>query len=77
MVNEMSSRDRIINCEACEGSGVTVFSAWVYENGCGYAHDSTDERPCEDCLGTGRVKLSLAAWLDEPRNPSTEEELPF
>jgi DnaJ-class molecular chaperone len=61
-------------CEACGGSGVIVFATRIYEHGCGFAHDSTDERPCEDCLGTGRA-ISLAAWLNAPLE--TDDDLPF
>lgn len=40
-------------CDACDGSGVEVFGVRVYEHGCGFAHDSSDERPCERCGGVG------------------------
>lgn len=40
-------------CNACKGSGVEVHRIWVYEPGCGFGHDSTDERPCGKCNGEG------------------------
>ena len=42
-------------CEACEGSGVVVFGITVYEPGCGYSYESTDERTCDHCQGTGKA----------------------
>ena len=42
-------------CEACEGSGVVVFGITVYEPGCGYSHESSDERICEVCNGSGKA----------------------
>lgn len=44
---------RIVPCGGCDGSGVEVFGVTVYEHGCGFSHDSTDERPCRACNGTG------------------------
>lgn len=44
---------QLIECNACDGSGVEVFGTWVYEHGCGYGHNSTDERPCGKCNGNG------------------------
>ena len=40
-------------CEACDGKGYTVHRITVYEAGCGFPHDDTDERPCEHCGGFG------------------------
>jgi DnaJ-class molecular chaperone len=37
----------------CEGSGVETFNIVVYEPGCYFTHDSTDERPCPECNGNG------------------------
>jgi DnaJ-class molecular chaperone len=45
-------------CDACDGSGVEVFGTFVYEPGCGFGHDSTDERPCGKCNGAG-------GWVDD------------
>lgn len=61
-------------CEACDGSGVEVFAVRVYEHGCGFAHDGSDERPCRHCNGTGMAPkkqpplLSYrdAGIIDEP-----------
>lgn len=44
-----------MTCPNCDGSGVEVFGITVYEHGCGYSHDSTDERPCPTCHGSGRL----------------------
>lgn len=54
-------------CDACNGSGVEVFGIWVYEPGCGFGHDSTDERPCGKCAGAG-------GWPDdaEPDEPHSD-----
>ena len=43
-------------CPACEGSGVEVYATTVYEPGCYFAHDSSDERPCRECWGSGKAK---------------------
>jgi hypothetical protein len=43
-------------CEACGGSGVIVSRVTVYEHGCGFPHDDTDESPCPKCAGTGRAE---------------------
>jgi hypothetical protein len=45
-------------CSACGGSGVEVFRVTVYEHGCGFPHDDSDERPCGKCNGHG-------GWLDD------------
>ena len=63
------------NCEACGGSGVIVFATRVYEHGCGFAHDSSDERRCDVCLGTGKV-TPLRKCFDPPPN-ITDDDLPF
>jgi hypothetical protein len=52
--DEFSGPDPRI-CECCDGSGVEVFGVTVYEHGCGFSHDSTDERPCKECGGTGQT----------------------
>lgn len=40
-------------CDDCGGSGVYAVRVTVYEHGCGFPHDDTDERPCERCGGEG------------------------
>jgi len=40
-------------CDVCDGSGVEAFRVTVYEHGCGFPHDDTDERPCRGCGGAG------------------------
>lgn len=52
----------LTQCPDCDGGGVIVSRATVYEAGCGFSHDDTDERPCPSCLGTG--KSSAAAKRD-------------
>lgn len=47
--------DGLIPCPCCNGSGVEVFGVIVYETGCGFSHDSSDEMPCSECDGTGEV----------------------
>jgi len=42
-----------VPCGYCEGSGVEVYGVTVFEHGCGFHHDSTDERPCRECGGNG------------------------
>ena len=64
-------------CPACDGSGVEVFGITVYEPGCCFSHDSTDERPCRLCDGSG-----LADRKYEPDSPPypvkmNDEDLPF
>jgi hypothetical protein len=44
---------RLDACGMCEGSGVETFNIVVYEPGCYFTHDSTDERPCPECNGNG------------------------
>jgi hypothetical protein len=48
-------------CDACDGSGVEVFGTTVYEHGCGFSHDDTDERPCPQCHGDG-------GWVDDAKS---------
>lgn len=45
-------------CEACDGEGVIARRISVYEAGCGFPHDDTEERPCEACNGAG-------GWIDD------------
>lgn len=43
-----------LHCAVCDGAGVIAHRVTVYEHGCGFPHDDTDERPCSDCKGSGR-----------------------
>ena len=43
----------IITCKACDGQGFTVHRVTVYEHGCGFPHNDSEERPCERCGGHG------------------------
>lgn len=45
----------LVPCPACDGSGVEVYGVTVYEPGCSHSHDSTDERECGCCRGTGEI----------------------
>jgi hypothetical protein len=40
-------------CVLCDGSGVIRRRVTVYEHGCGFPHDDTEESPCPKCDGTG------------------------
>jgi hypothetical protein len=40
-------------CGHCGGSGVIGRRVTVYEHGCGFPHDDTEESPCPKCDGTG------------------------
>lgn len=54
-------------CSHCSGSGVEVFRVTVYEHGCGFPHDDSDERPCPACNGEG--------VLETEAEPITLEDL--
>lgn len=41
------------DCAACDGRGHIVKGVRVYEAGCGFAHDDTEEIPCGACGGIG------------------------
>ncbi len=53
-------------CDVCEGSGVEAFRVTVYEHGCGFPHDDTDERPCRCCDGAG-------GWMDEAESDTAAQ----
>jgi ssDNA-binding Zn-finger/Zn-ribbon topoisomerase 1 len=44
-------------CPECNGSGVIVYGVTVYEHGCGFPHDDTDERPCPECSEQEEIKF--------------------
>ena len=44
---------RWYDCPTCGGEGYTVHRITVYEHGCGFPHDDSEERPCENCKGAG------------------------
>lgn len=44
---------QIFTCAACDGKGYTVHRVAVYEHGCGFPHDDSEERPCPECSGYG------------------------
>lgn len=45
--------EQLFMCQACEGSGVQAHRITVYEHGCGFPHDDTAEKTCEQCGGLG------------------------
>lgn len=45
----------LVTCEACGGEGLISTRATVYEAGCAFPHDDTDEVKCEQCGGYGTV----------------------
>lgn len=45
----------IIECPVCQGEGIEVYRTFIYEHGCGFGHDSSDERPCPECGGAGYI----------------------
>jgi hypothetical protein len=47
-------------CEACEGLGFILKRVTVYEAGCAFPHDDTDERQCEECGGCGLLEVTSA-----------------
>jgi DnaJ-class molecular chaperone len=42
-----------VECEACDGYGYIAKRISVYEPGCGFPHDDTQEVTCEACNGAG------------------------
>lgn len=52
--DEFSGRDPSV-CECCDGTGEIIFAITDYSPGCGFSHESSDGRPCEECNGTGKT----------------------
>lgn len=69
----MCNSDRFTTCPYCGGEGIEVFRVTVYEHGCGFPHDDSDERPCRECNGSGWVNEYGA----EPLDPMRGVEFPF
>lgn len=40
-------------CDYCKGEGIIGRRVRVYEHGCGFARDDTEESPCPKCHGEG------------------------
>jgi hypothetical protein len=40
-------------CGACDGAGIIGRRVTVYEHGCGFPHDDTEEETCGQCNGAG------------------------
>jgi hypothetical protein len=45
----------LIDCLECGGSGIVPRRITVYEAGCAFPHDDTDEAKCADCDGSGVI----------------------
>ena len=45
-------------CQNCDGAGVTFHRVAVYEAGCAFPHDDTDERKCVECDGLGTILIN-------------------
>lgn len=50
---------RFETCGECRGSGVIGRRVTVYEHGCGFPHDDTEEEPCPACGGTGETETEV------------------
>jgi len=50
-----SAPEELRDCAMCGGTGYLVARVTVYEHGCGFPHDDTDERPCPHCGGFGHI----------------------
>jgi hypothetical protein len=46
-----------VPCDNCDGSGIIARRVTVYEHGCGFPHDDTEESPCPECDGTGQREV--------------------
>lgn len=57
-------------CAACNGEGYTVHKVSVYEHGCGFPHDDSEERQCGKCDGAG-------GWLDDAKPDSEANYCPY
>lgn len=73
----MSNRLTLATCQACDGNGEIVFAIRVYEPGCGYGHESSDGRPCEECGGTGKVNLPPRSWRKPTQPIISDDDLQF
>jgi hypothetical protein len=66
-------------CGHCNGSGVIGRRVSVYEHGCGFPHDDTEEEPCPECGGTGETEtevepVTLAKSRDQLRSLVSDVE---
>ncbi len=50
----------LAQCPECGGEGYFLKRITVYEHGCGFPHDDTDEIKCEACDGTGVIVVDYA-----------------
>lgn len=48
-------------CKTCGGSGVIARRITVYEHGCGFPHNDTEELKCEQCDGFGTYVADMEA----------------
>lgn len=45
----------LAECKACDGRGYHIKRVTVYEHGCGFPHDDTEEIRCDECGGAGDI----------------------
>jgi hypothetical protein len=50
----------LVPCPTCRGLAVTPRAVWVYEPGCGFGHDDTEEDACPECEGAGQLLVEGA-----------------
>jgi DnaJ-class molecular chaperone len=62
-----------VDCDHCDGSGVIARRVTVYEHGCGFPHDDTDEQPCPECDGTGQREVEAERRLTAERGARIRE----
>ena len=47
------------DCAECGGAGIIPRRVTVYEHGCGFPHNDTDEVKCDACDGLGIIVREL------------------
>lgn len=57
----------LVPCPLCDGSAVQARAVWVYEHGCAFGHYDTEEDPCPECEGNGRVLVDSVPATQEDR----------
>jgi len=53
LTGEDHTPEFLADCEACGGSGESLETIHVYENGCGFSHPDVYGKPCQACGGNG------------------------
>lgn len=64
----------LVDCAECGGDGYTVHRIRVYEHGCGFAHDDTEERRCDACNGVGFDVCDAPGVAINDYDPRDDEE---